>query len=110
MPLPLIIPLAGLALTAVGTGVAVVKAVSSYNLDPRVAARKQQKDLAYMQRCQEELKKNQALYDAGRIKEKTYQYWDALYKRLIAGTHEKMKQRAVMYQPVQAPPDPPVVV
>lgn len=109
MPLPLMlipaIVTAGCAV--VGATVTTVKAVSSYNLDPRVAARKQQKDLAYMQKCQEELKKNQAKYDAGRIKEKTYQYYDRMYRRQIEWMHERMQARAVMYQPVQAPPDPP---
>ena len=113
MPLPLLpLVFAGVTCAAgvVGCATTVVRAVSSYKLDPRVAARKQMKDLAYMKKCQESLKENQALYNAGERTEKNYLYYDGLYRRQIAWMHERMQDRAAMYQPVQVPPDPNVQV
>lgn len=113
MPLPIIAAIAGIAASSAAVitcAATVARTISSYNLDPRVAAKKQMKDLAYMQKCQEEMKENQTLYDAGERTEKNYLYYDGLYRRQIAWMHERMQERAGRYQPVQVPPDPNVQV
>ena len=107
MPFPLI-PVIAAAVTAgcavVGTGVSVARARSSYKLDPRVAVKKQQKHLKEIEYDKSEIARYEADYKAGKVSQRTYEYWVGLHSRSILRRTEKMKERAELYSPIKSPP------
>ena len=106
MAFPLVVMLqavtAGCAV--IGTGVGVAKAQSSYKLDPRVAIKKQQKDLKEIEYDKSQIAEYEADYAAGKVSQRTYEYWVGLHSRAILRRVEKMQERAEMYSPIKSPP------
>ena len=103
MPIPLAVVAAVAGIAASGAavvtcGVGVVRTVKGYNLDPRIAVQKNQKDVREMQHHQAQIEKNRADYDAGKMSQRTFEYWDGLHKRMLARRYQKIQDRAAMYQ------------
>ena len=106
MPFP--IPVIAAAVTAacaiVGTGASVARARSSYKLDPRVAIKKQQKDLKEIEYDKSQIAEYEGQYERGECSQRTYEYWVGLHSRAILRRVEKMQERAEMYSPIKSPP------
>ena len=103
-----LIPIIAAAVTAgcaiIGTGASVARARSSYKLDPRVAIRKQQKDLKEIEYDKSEIARYEADYAAGKVSQRTYEYWVGLHSRQILRRSARMKERAELYSPIKSPP------
>ena len=106
MPLPIAAICAAVtaACAVTGTTVGVVKARSSYKLDPRVAIQKQQKDLKEIEYDKSRIAHYEADYAAGKVSQRTYEYWVGLHSRKILRRIERMKERAELYSPIKSPP------
>ena len=108
MPIPLAVvaAVAGIAASSaavVTCGVTVFRTVQGYNMDPRIAVKKQQKDLRKMAHHKAARAENNADYLAGKMSRKTFEYWDDLHSGLMADYHQRMADRAAMYQPLNMP-------
>lgn len=106
MAIPLVVVLqavtAGCAV--IGTAVGAAKTRSSYKLDPRVAIQKQQKDLKEIEYDKSRIAHYEADYAAGKVSQRTYEYWVGLHSRKILRRIEKMRERAELYSPIKSPP------